>query len=86
MIKPQFSGPRSFAAEMVKIKKNMLKDICEKKNNIPSLSNDLKICFKKVYPRVNGERVANPYYVFLWFSILLETAQRFIPISEIPMI
>ena len=47
MIKPQFSGPISFAAEMVKIKKNMLKDICEKKNNILSLSNGLKICLKK---------------------------------------
>lgn len=60
MIKPQFSGPRSFAAEMVKIKKNMLKDICEKKNNILSLSNDTKICFKKVkyiyYSELNNLR------------------------------
>ena len=60
MIKPQFSGPRSFAAEMVKIKKNMLKDICEKMNNILSLSNDLKICFKKVnyiyYSELNNLR------------------------------
>ena len=60
MIKPQFFGPRSFAAEMVKIKKNMLKDICEKKNNILSLSNDLKICFKKVnyiyYSELNNLR------------------------------
>ena len=60
MIKPQFSGPRSFATEMVKIKKNMLKDICEKMNNILSLSNDLKICFKKVnyiyYSELNNLR------------------------------
>jgi len=60
VIKPQLSGPRSFAAEMVKIKKNMLKDICEKRNNILSLSNDLKICFKKVnyiyYSELNNLR------------------------------
>ena len=35
---------------------------------------------------MNGERVANPYYVCLWLPVLLETPQRFIPISEIPMI
>ena len=60
MIKPQFSGPRNFAAEMVKIKKNMLKDMCEQKNNILCLSNDLKICFKKVnyiyYSELNNLR------------------------------